>query len=117
MTTNVTAIAASTPTTDWELLAGRAPQLAATMQRYLDQQAVTLSPATITVADRALRIFGLWVCDYDPKVVGVARLDCGAADVLHPVVEDRRRAFAVGVDHERFLGAGLHREFQRTGKA
>jgi len=72
MTTNVTAIAASTPTTDWELLAGRAPQLAVTMQRFLDQQAVTLTPATITAADRALRVFGLWVCDYDPAVAGVA---------------------------------------------
>jgi len=75
MTANVTAIAASTPGSDWELLAGRAPHLAATMRRYLDQQAVTLTAATITAADRALRIFGLWVCDYDPAVAGVADID------------------------------------------
>lgn len=57
---------------DWELLAGRVPQLTATMRRYLAQQAVSLSPATIEATDRALRIFGLWISGHDPEVVGAA---------------------------------------------
>ena len=60
---------------DWELLAGRVPVLTATMRRYLAQQAVSLTSATIEATDRALRIFGLWVCDYDPKVVGAADIN------------------------------------------
>jgi integrase len=47
------------------------------MRRYLNQQAVTLAPSTITAADRALRVFGLWVCEHDPSVVGVADIDRG----------------------------------------
>jgi len=77
MTTNVSPVEVSRPTSDWEVLAGRAPQLAATMRRYLNQQAVTLAPSTITAADRALRVFGLWVCEHDPSVVGVADIDRG----------------------------------------
>ncbi len=53
------------------------PMLTATMRRYLAQQAVTLSAGTITAADRALRIFGLWICDHDPSVVGVADINRG----------------------------------------
>jgi integrase len=45
------------------------------MQRYLGQQALTLSAGTITAADRALRIFGLWISEHDPKVAGVADIN------------------------------------------
>jgi len=79
MTANTAALETSQPTSDWDLLADRVPQLAATMRRYLDQQAVTLSAGTITAADRALRIFGLWICQHDPSVVGVA--DIGRAHI------------------------------------
>jgi integrase len=63
------------PVDDWAVLARRAPQLAATMRRYLAQQAVTLAPRTIEAADGALRRFGLWVSDYDPALTGAADLD------------------------------------------
>ncbi len=63
------------PVDDWTVLAHRAPQLAATMRRYLAQQAVTLAPRTIEAADGALRRFGLWVSDYDPALTGTADLD------------------------------------------
>jgi integrase len=63
------------PTSDWELLTARAPVLTATMQRYLTQQAVTLTPATIKAADMALRLFGLWISEWDPGVGGVADIN------------------------------------------
>jgi len=75
MTANSTVGEVSQPTTDWELLAGRVPLLAATMRRYLAQQAVTLAPATITAADRALRVFGLWISEHDPSVTGVTDIN------------------------------------------
>jgi hypothetical protein len=75
MTPNTAALEASQPRSDWDLLADRVPQLAATMRHYLDQQAVTLSAGTITAADRALRIFGLWICQHDPSVVGIADIN------------------------------------------
>lgn len=59
---------------DWAVLAERCPQLAATMRRYLAQQAVTLAPRTIEAADGALRRFGLWVSDHDPTVTGATEL-------------------------------------------
>jgi site-specific recombinase XerD len=40
---------------DWAALAERAPQLAVTVWRYLDQIALSLRPATITAVDTALR--------------------------------------------------------------
>jgi len=75
MTVNATAGEVSRSVGDWELLAGRVPQLTATMRRYLAQQAVSLSPATIEATDRALRIFGLWISGHDPKVVGAADIN------------------------------------------
>jgi integrase len=45
------------------------------MRRYLMQQAVSLSPATIEATDRALRIFALWVSNWDPKVAGAADIN------------------------------------------
>jgi integrase len=49
------------------------------MRHYLDQQAVTLTAATIIATDRTLRIFGLWICQHDPSVTGVA--DIGRAHI------------------------------------
>jgi integrase len=71
--TSTTAVATSPPTRsdhDWAMLTAQVPVLAATMRRYLDQQAVSLTPNTIDAAERALRIFGRWICDHDPSVVG-----------------------------------------------
>lgn len=62
---------------DWAVLTARVPQLTATMRRYLAQQAVSLTPATIEATDRALRIFGLWISNHDPKVAGAADVNRG----------------------------------------
>ncbi len=62
-------------TDDWAVLAQQCPQLAATMGRYLAQQAVTLAPRTIEAADGALRRFGLWVAEHDPAVTAAAQLN------------------------------------------
>jgi len=75
MTIHATAAVVSSSSNDWELLTARVPQLTATMRRYLAQQAVSLSPATVEATDRALRIFGRWVCDYDPEVAGAADIN------------------------------------------
>ncbi len=73
--TSITATMAaplSSSDNDWAMLTTLVPQLTATMRRYIAQQAVTLTPATIEATDRALRIFGLWISNHDPKVVGAA---------------------------------------------
>ena len=50
---------------DWEPVVARAPQLAVTSWRYLDQIALSLQPATIDVADNTLRTFaGYLVADH-----------------------------------------------------
>jgi len=92
MTICATAAVVSSSSSDWELLTVRVPQLTATMRRYLMQQAVSLSPATIEATDRALRIFALWVCDYDPKVVG-------AADINRSHIEAFKLKLATDVHH------------------
>lgn len=77
MTRTVATMAAplSNSDNDWAVLTVRVPVLTATMRRYLAQQAVSLTPATIEATDRALRIFGLWISGHDPKVVGAADID------------------------------------------
>ena len=76
--TSITATMAaplSSSDNDWAMLTTRVPQLTATMRRYLAQQAVTLTPATIEATDRALRIFGLWISNHDRSVVGAADIN------------------------------------------
>lgn len=92
MTIYATAAVVSTSSSDWELLTVRVPQLTATMRRYLMQQAVSLSPATVEATDRALRIFGLWVSDWDPEVAG-------AADINRAHIEAFKLKLATDVHH------------------
>jgi integrase len=69
------AVVAPSPGTsndDWAVLTARVPLVAATMQGFLAQQAVTLAPATIVAFNEVLRRFGLWLSDYDPSAVGIA---------------------------------------------
>jgi integrase len=74
-TTAKTTALPSSSDNDWVVLTARVPALTATMRRYLAQQAVTLTPATIEATDRALRIFGVWVSCHDPSVVGAVDID------------------------------------------
>ena len=55
---------------DWEIVVARAPRLAVTAWRYLDQIALSLRPATIEVADNTLRSFAGYLVDSHPEVSG-----------------------------------------------
>jgi len=80
MTAEPVAVLAASGPTPWDLLAVRAPLLAATMRRYLAQQTVTLAPATILAMNNTLVRFGLWVIVDDPTVRG-------AGDIGRPHIE------------------------------
>lgn len=71
----------------WDEVAGRAPQMAATMRAYLDQLAVSARPATVTSAGKTLRLFAGRVSDADPA--------CGCvAAIARGHVEDYKRWLA-----------------------
>ena len=55
---------------DWEVVVARAPQLAVTGWRYLDQIALSFRPATIDVADNTLRCFAGYLVNTHPDVSG-----------------------------------------------
>ena len=58
--------------TDWATVEAAAPQLAATMRRYLDQVAVSLRPGSVALIDTALRqLAGLLVAQH-PEVARAA---------------------------------------------
>jgi integrase len=52
---------------EWEQIAQKAPTLAATSARYLEQIALSLRPGSVTVADCSLRIFCRYLTDEHPK--------------------------------------------------
>ena len=51
----------------WEEIFFRAPRMAATMVRYLDQLRVSARPATLQAYDDALRMFAGHITTVDPK--------------------------------------------------
>ncbi len=61
----------------WDEVAGRAPQMATTMRAYLDQLSVSARPATVTGADKVLRLFAGRVSDADPACRSVAAIGRG----------------------------------------
>jgi site-specific recombinase XerD len=80
----VEAVAATTtPTTSrvpqklftWEEIFFRAPQMAATMTRYLDQLRVSARPATLGAYDDALRMFAGHITTVDPACRSVAAIE------------------------------------------
>jgi integrase len=79
MTAEPVAVFAASEPTPWDLLAVRAPLLAGTMRRYIAQQTVTLTPATILAMNNTLVRFGLWVIVHDPTVRGAR--DIGRAHI------------------------------------
>ncbi|CAA9403981.1 MAG: hypothetical protein AVDCRST_MAG75-2318 [uncultured Propionibacteriaceae bacterium] len=68
----------------WAPTAQRQPQLAVTARRYLAQIDVSLSPASVKVADQTLRMFCLFLAEQHPLVSGFAQVD-------RTVVEDFKR--------------------------
>ncbi|HZB40666.1 MAG TPA: tyrosine-type recombinase/integrase [Ilumatobacter sp.] len=80
----VEAVAATTaPTTSrvpqklftWEEIFFRAPQMAATMARYLDQLRVSARPATLGAYDDALRMFAGHITTVDPACRSVSAIE------------------------------------------
>jgi len=63
----------------WAELSPRAPQLAATMRRYLVQLTTFLAPRSVEIADITLRQFARWLTTTDVAVV---------ADITRTHVED-----------------------------
>jgi len=59
----------------WEQIASCAPQLEATMSRYLAQIAVSSRPGTVVAADLCLRCFAQHVCETDPACQRVADVE------------------------------------------
>ena len=56
---------------DWVGLSARAPQLAATVRRYLTQCSTFLAPRSVDAAENTLRQFTRWVIDNtDVAVIG-----------------------------------------------
>ena len=53
--------AGSRPAAEWAQIAPAAPQLAATMRRYLGQLGTFLAPASVAAADSVLRQFTCWL--------------------------------------------------------
>ena len=54
-------LAGSGPAAEWAQIAAGAPQLAATMRRYLGQLGTFLAPASVAAADSVLRQFARWL--------------------------------------------------------
>jgi len=59
----------------WEEIFFRAPQLAATMARYLDQLRVSARPATLRAYDDALRMFAGHITTVDPACRSVSVIE------------------------------------------
>ena len=68
-------LAASGPAAEWAQITPAAPQLAATMRRYLSQLATFLAPASVEVADLVLRQFACWLLAAT-SVTAVAAISC-----------------------------------------
>ena len=58
----------------WAEIARRAPKMAVTMGRYLDQIAVSLRPSSVFANDNVLRLFAAHIIATDPKTRSVARI-------------------------------------------
>jgi integrase len=59
----------------WEEIFFRAPQMAATMARYLDQLGVSARPATLGAYDDALRMFAGHITTVDPACRSVSAIE------------------------------------------
>jgi hypothetical protein len=60
---------------EWSQIAERAPILAATMQRYLDQISLSLRPASVVSADGMLRRFAGYLTANHPEIEALVDVD------------------------------------------
>jgi site-specific recombinase XerD len=89
------------PGAEWEAIAAQAPEMAATMRRYLAQVATFLAPASVLVADNTLRQLSNWLLANTPVR--------SVADVRRDHVED----FKVYLAMRRGAKGGLSANTQR----
>ena len=59
---------------EWAEMTPVAPRLVGTASRYLDQIGLSQRPATVVVADRALRLFCRYMVDHHPDTQGFAEV-------------------------------------------
>jgi len=59
----------------WDGIAATAPEMAATMARYLDQLSVSARPGTVEAYELALRFLAGHLTSIDPQCVSVARIE------------------------------------------
>ena len=69
-------VAGSTAAAQWAQIRAAAPQVAATIQRYLQRLAVFLAPASVDAAEGALRQFARWmIADAGLEAIAAVRRD------------------------------------------
>jgi len=66
-----TRMSPSSRTAHWDQLAARAPQLVATLRRYLTQVAVSMRPSSVALIDTTLRHLAVYLTGHHPNVTGV----------------------------------------------
>lgn len=73
----------------WARITAHAPMLAATCRHYLDQIAVSVRPATVEAADKALRLFASWLIEHDPTTTSLGSVNRGHIEAYKLWLADR----------------------------
>jgi len=102
---------------EWQRIAAARPQLAATAAKYLSQLGLSLRPASVVVADAALRQLALYLLEHQPHVSGFA--DVGRVEIeafkLHLAARPGRLATVSANTLRQRLGT-LRTFFDRIGE-
>jgi integrase len=69
-----TRLSPSSRTAHWDELAARAPQLVATLRRYLTQIAISMRPGSVALIDTTLRHLAVYLTDHHPDIGAVAEI-------------------------------------------
>lgn len=69
-----TRISPSSRTAHWDELDTRAPQLVATLRRYLTQVTVSMRPGSVALIDTTLRHLAVYLTDHHPDIAAVAAI-------------------------------------------
>lgn len=69
-----TRLSPSSRTAHWDELTTRAPQLVATLRRYLTQITVSMRPGSVALIDTTLRHLAVYLTDHHPDISAVAEI-------------------------------------------
>jgi site-specific recombinase XerD len=94
---------------EWDHIGQTAPQLAATMRRYLTQVAAFLAPRSVEVADSSLRQLARWML----ASTGIESV----AEICRDDIEDYKVWLARQPGNKGALSANTHRQRLRTLRA